>query len=635
MDAKIQGNRVSVQSPRMSSPDLAGGVNTIYNAQRQGMSELAQAHANVGKAIASCGEMLMTYDQHSLKKEYAADMRMFDVRFAEAFSALDNEAEKTEFANSDEFKAWYSKRSAEIAARLKQEAKNGANGFLFRNYDRWATEIDQTADVQSAVGMIRATEQWINRREAATARVNSERLKVITATGTVEDVKEWHTKVSEEDPSQKEIYSLEAETAITAIRNRDAGLLRDTLTAASESEFVELDEKAERDVKSVSGERKQLKEGMLPSESAQVILANRKANALSAREQKEAYAAAYLEEADKRVKERVEDYRAILKEQGLDEKAVNAHTKKLENELRQKARQVHQARVLSFNAGERDAGKEAMDALAKTSGDYWDFSLAPGYETIEPSGDACKLGGTETAGFAFVGEEHSDDSRTSLAYGLCELSKIKRNDPEAWARIKTVLEEARLYGITKEDYGYLWDQAVRICKNEENTAIEAIEGIIVERIKSSGILGKDEKKLNTLSAIIDSPKTPEFVDEFLIHVYSTMKGLRDPSTARGFVEKNIPQFANELDVEVLNANYQKSLEKIRNIGSLVRDNANAQDFSGSRREKRLEARRAQEKAKAEAEERIKQEAEDAKRKAAEERAPMTTQPWYAHFPTYR
>lgn len=570
MNVEIENRRrVRTDARGFEAPTAGQARDSMYAAERSGLSELAKARSRIGETLADCGKMLVQYDQHVVKKEYAADMRMLKVRFAGEYANMTRElSEDPSITTSEQFKAAFASRSADIRERVLKAARNGdADGFTFRNMDRWTEEIDMTANIQEAEAMTQATERWIAARENMTKRVNDMRLATEVQTGTSASVTALIDAIKQENPNESALWDAKRELALYSVEKREAANMGVAAVNAFDSGVPALLEEAGRAVAKMreEPERVNIGEISVPGEGAseaerdayraKVAAAVRKNNADDERRRKqeeEAVLNAYHERGEELVKRQVEAYAAeVNKFPHIDAAAKDGLVRSFESKVRASLSSGW-ALFKKANADkvrERNVGMTEAMVEARRLRDYSTLAVNPDFQLIAPTDASIPDAGALSA-FRFLrvsetGGELGDaeklrQSTKTLAVGLARLSSLDKSSGTFAEDCRTVLMDAKLRGITREDYATLWEEFGMRCTGErDNASASYFKKALIGALASRGIIKPDVK----FDDYVASESTNAEADAFLAEVITTAGELKSFESAQHYIDNAVKEYA--------------------------------------------------------------------------------------------
>lgn len=595
MDAKLNTNRrVAPESQRLEAPTGGAARDSVYEAERSGISRLAAAHSKVGEAVASCGKMLYAYDQNRVKEEYAADSRMLNVIYAEEYAALNERFRNRAFDNSQQFKDAYIAESAEVNRRVRERITKGDpayGGFTFRNIDRWETELSQTADVQAATGMVNATQNWINKREQITMQTNDENLKMIAKIGSAEDANNAIAKMKAENPLYAPYYDAKGATLLQAIKVRDAtnSLSGEINALSAESQTVldglRVDKMAQDKVELANV----VKPGDTPEQVRDKLLAQRKAVRRDTEAEDNRIKAAYFTEMTAKIAaERVEYEKTLIKD-GVDVDTIEKLLYRFDRDAQAAVQRTYSAMVASDLKEQEARTKANRQALieATNSGTNENLLLNGQFVTIYPTDTHLPdIAGTQEFRFqrkldtnaegltpeqkreAMWRNEYTQEQSTrSAAIAINRLCDLNTDDPNYFAKAKDVLEDCRLMGITQEDYAPVYDFFVTQYTKQKPQFQESVgfykDALFAAIRDNTSILSEDEKEtIKNLDDLLMSGKLDSATCDYFLKMCVNAKKFSSYTESMNYMTGSIGKLTKEVDARVMNANVQTQINKL-------------------------------------------------------------------------
>lgn len=576
MDVSIDNRRkVRTDARGFEAPTAGAARDSMYAAERAGQAELAKARSRIGETLADCGKMLVQYDQHVVKKEYAADMRMLKVRFAGEYANMTRAlSEDPSITTSEQFKAAFASRSADIRERVLKAARNGdADGFTFRNMDRWTEEIDMTANIQEAEAMTQATERWIAARDNMTRRVNDARLATEVQTGTTESINALLDVLKEEDAMNAPLWEAKRPLALYSAQKREAANMGAAAVNAFDSGVPALLEEAGKAVESLRAEPERPNIGGIPVPGKDASAAERdayRANVAAAvsksiktdekqrKQNEENLLNAYYVRGAQQVKRNVDAYAAeVNKLEHLDAAAKDQLVRSFEAKLNASLSSGWALfkKSLGDKVREKNVGMTAAMAEARRLGDYSTLAVNTDFQLIAPT-DANVPEEGELSAFRFVrvsdtGAEPGDaeklrKSKNSLVVGLARLSALEKSSDTFSEDCRTALMDAKLSGITQEDYAVLWDEFGMRCTGErDNESASYFKKAFIGALSSRGLVDADVK----FDDYVMSEDTNADADAFLAEVITTAGAMKSFESAQHYIDSAVNEYAKRAQAQ--------------------------------------------------------------------------------------
>ena len=587
------GRKVRPSAEGVRRADMSAARGSVYEAERSGRSELAKAHSRIGEAVAYCGRMLLAYDQHRLKTEYNADMNMARVIYADEFAKVKREQEQQTFSSAGAHEAWLRHRSARAVEQAKRRILEGDpdnGGFRFRNAERWEDELNLLADVNEATFRVKSTELYLAQRERDTMRTHDAWLSTLAQIGGMEELNAWKKGIDESELSDadREIYGRKYALTKNKILSREAQEDIDVRTQIFGADFErakgEIDANADYSALKQEAFENAGEGGIFTAEQVEK---NRR-TALHNR--------ALIYESDKK-REQAAEVEMWRRTNAMKENALKSYSEKIggvselsdaqKRELLEKMKasleSEAQKRLDAFRRARKaehaDYGGRLVSAVQQAFvGGYGFEGLTQAIPTWGTDDSLLDPTNAETSVFRFlpapqVGEagytEISRRSRTNAVAAISRLSKLNAKSETFASDAQRIMEDARLGGITKEDYASAFDVFARICAGEnDNEKASYFEDKLFEAIRNAGMIPKErEKEIKSLEAFMRSDLSPDDADRWFLTEIKNATAYRDLASAQNYFGGVIASFTKGMQVRQLTELAVANLSLYASVGS--------------------------------------------------------------------
>lgn len=492
----------------LKAPNLYSGQKQVYAAERAGHDALGKAFANVGNAVAYCGDLLARYDQETVMRSFNEDMQLYKTRLSEKF-ALGAQAINYAGAGGDSpVSAEYSRVASDIGiTRLptnreefqqafhqvrewaKREIDNEiASGSLqIRNRERWDKEVGQMFEVQAANAMVQSTEKWVAAQEHLSNQKFDACVAWEVANGTSDSVKDLFESRIKERPDQKPLLDVKYRAARSTVAGRDI--------AANVNAYIDDFGRFAGEVLSAEEEQDEAEE-VAPRDVSRAGLLREAETARKTKAQlKDEKQADYTTKCNEVIKVRMEAIKKAI-EANPD---LTAKDKKRLIEDAEKG--FYGARDFMWSEYLKAEVEEQAAATAKLK-DQLNRPMSaiatdPEMKYLAPTDAMLDLNDDEDSAHSFI-EGKAGTAGNYLAAGIA-LSKLKTDSASFAKNATAILLDARLKGVSKEQYGMLFDYVQRMSRGEVKMSAEkraALESEIVAMANAA--YGKEWKSFNEM-----------------------------------------------------------------------------------------------------------------------------------------
>lgn len=602
--------RVAPSQPRLNAPTGGAARDSVYEAERQGMTQLAKAHSKVGEAVATCGQMLYQYDQHRIKDEYAADMRMLQTIYAEEYAKLNTDFSNRQFNSGEEFMSAYQAAATDLNRRVRQRITSGDpnyNGFVFRNIGRWEEELAQTAEVQAAVAMTNATTSWINTREKITMATNDAKLASIAQYGTVEEARAMIDTMKLENPRYAEYYEAKFTGLESRIKIREAtksvGFYLSELGTASEAILAEATkgviaaQNETVNVDLIHGDN--LSEADLQKNRDAILASRNKHKTDIAALNEEAKTTFYIAAQEEMLKKR-DAFITKLDESGISEYDKGTLIQRFDRsalETINRSWSAYQNTIAKNQLAKTSEMRKAISEAEKNGTTYL-LSQNSDFWTIVPNDDHMPdIAGSRE--FRFLRRHESPATEDEKLYNewvversnentlvaLSRLVAIPEDDPAYFEKAKDVLEDLRLSGVLQENYAKVYGTFSRIYSGRKTQHREALsffkESVFNAVVEKTSILSDEQKKeIKNFDALLQSGVLPPQVCDHLLNIATGSQRFDTITEASHFIESGLGALTESMNAETFAQNTQRKIDRLRTLTSL--DPSEAFDRDGGK-----------------------------------------------------
>lgn len=531
----------------LRAPNVYESSKSVYNAERAGFAEIGRAAQNASEAIAQCGELLTRYDQETLRRNFVADKRSLDIEYAKYYQ--EERVKLRNDPNQPQTVAEFQDRMSQINDTVRSRIIDWKQKN-FRNYDRWEEELDGIAEAQAGNAMLKATEDWLGEQNRIEAQKFSNDLSFFVKNGTVEDVDNAVRDASTYNPAWESVYKRQGEAAKAAISARDlsatiASGVNSHATAAN-AELTIAIEKA--------NESEEVDPDTPESGSRQEQLLWREKKDATYRQKQKELQAKYYEAAQLREESVFNDVSSKIDSNPyLNNKQKEQAKKTLRGQLREQTAAVWQQykniQVL-----------EQQERTAKVKESLYNGDVDRLSEFRHISTDDSVLNGEDPneSAFKFIGDMAESQKHKTAAF--IAISSLNPGSAAFGDEVVKILEEARLRGVTKEDYSQIMktvsDMSAGRVKMDEK-ARNGLNAFILSKINES--YGTEFKTLNEAT---NDKLTSPIVDEMVFRLSEIGYTIDDYSTAHNIISG---AFAEAIRADDEGKTLERSMNKLREM----------------------------------------------------------------------